>query len=252
MMAFLHCEIHSDSIRMNTSLCVILPQDRAGARCEMALYLLHGRGQSAQAWSRYSRIESYAEKYGIAVIMPEAGRSFYTDMRNGGSYFTYVTRELPEICGRLFHIPSGPDKTYIAGLSMGGYGALKCAFNRPDLYAGCAAFSSVTDIHWRLENTRREDPGYRDLQGVFGERFEPAKEDDLFAMAVEAAKSPRRPRLLLTCGNEDVRLEQNARLSVLLHNEGYDHEFLQWPGGHEWDFWETSIQKALEFFMPQK
>jgi S-formylglutathione hydrolase FrmB len=218
----------------------------------MTLYLLHGRGQSAQAWSRYSRIESYAERYGIAVIMPEAGRSFYTDMRNGGSYFTYLTRELPEICGRLFHIPSGPDKTYIAGLSMGGYGALKCCFNRPDLYAGCAAFSSVTDIHWRLENTRKDDPGYRDLQGVFGEKFEPGREDDLFAMAAEAAKSPRRPRLFLTCGNEDVRLEQNLRLSELLRREGYDHAFQRWPGGHDWDFWETSIQKALEFFMPPR
>ncbi|MDR3193591.1 MAG: prolyl oligopeptidase family serine peptidase [Treponema sp.] len=251
-MAFLQCEIRSDSIRMSTSLCVILPQDGAEAPRGMTLYLLHGRGQSAQAWSRYSRIESYAERYGIAVIMPEAGRSFYTDMRNGGSYFTYLTRELPEICGRLFHIPSGPDKTYIAGLSMGGYGALKCCFNRPDLYAGCAAFSSVTDIHWRLENTRKDDPGYRDLQGVFGEKFEPGREDDLFAMAAEAAKSPRRPRLFLTCGNEDVRLEQNLRLSELLRREGYDHAFQRWPGGHDWDFWETSIQKALEFFMPPR
>jgi S-formylglutathione hydrolase FrmB len=248
-MALLQCEIHSDSIRMSTSLCVILPQDKADARCKTTLYLLHGRGQSAQAWSRYSRIESYAEQHGIAVVMPEAGRSFFTDMRNGGDYFTYVTRELPEICGRLFRIPQEPDKTYIAGLSMGGYGALKCGFNRPDLYAGCAAFSSVTDIHWRLENTRKDNPGYRDLQGVFGEKFKPDKEDDLFAMAAEAAKSPRRPRLLLTCGNEDVRLEQNARLSALLHRERYDHEFRQWPGGHDWDFWEISIQKAIEFFM---
>jgi S-formylglutathione hydrolase FrmB len=233
---------------METSLAVLLPRNPKPVPGG-TLYLLHGRGQSALSWIRHSRIEDHAEKYGMAVIMPEGARSFYTDMHYGGDYFSYITEELPALCGRMFRIEEGPEKTYIAGLSMGGYGALKCAFNRPEQYAGCAAFSAVTDIRWRLENTPRDSPAYRDLRGVFGAEPEPGEADDLFALAGPAAQAAKHPRLFISCGGEDIRLEQNRRLSALLREAGYDHEFQQWPGGHEWDFWEVSIQKALLFFL---
>jgi S-formylglutathione hydrolase FrmB len=148
----------------------------------------------------------------------------------------------------MFHLEQDPAKTWIAGLSMGGYGALKCAFTYPDRYAGCGAFSSVTDIHWRLEDTQRDSGGYRDLQGVFGVPPEAAAGEDLFALAGEAARAPKRPRLMITCGDRDIRRDQNRRLSALLAEQGYPHEYLEWPGDHEWDFWDASIKKALGFF----
>jgi S-formylglutathione hydrolase FrmB len=248
-MAFIQAEIKSESLRMNTSLTAILPQDKPHKPvCRGTLYLLHGRGQNAQAWMRYTSIERYAEKYDIAVIMPEAERSFYTDMCYGGDYFSYITRELPDLCARMFHIEGEPQKTCIAGLSMGGYGALKCAFNCPELYAGCASFSAVTDIHWRLADTPKGSPSYRDLQGVFGAEPKANERDDLFVAGSALAHKPKRPRLYISCGTEDVRSEQNRRLSALLREQGYDHEFQEWPGAHEWDFWDLSIQKALAFF----
>jgi S-formylglutathione hydrolase FrmB len=235
---------------METSLTVILPQDGSPKPASGGtLYLLHGRGQSALSWVRYSGIEGYAKKYGLTVIMPEGARSFYTDMRYGGDYFSYITGELPALCGRMFRIENAPEKTYIAGLSMGGYGALKCAFNHPEGYAGCGAFSAVTDIHWRLENTPGDAPGYRDLQGVFGVDPEPGTADDIFILAGSAARSAKHPRLFISCGAEDIRLKQNQRLSSLLREAGYDHEFQQWPGNHDWDFWEISLQRALRFFL---
>jgi S-formylglutathione hydrolase FrmB len=246
-MALLQCEIKSDSLRMETSFVAILPREGSPKPASGGtLYLLHGRGQSALSWVRYSGIELYAEKYDLAVIMPEGARSFYTDMRYGGDYFSYITAELPLLCSRMFRLEEGPEKTYVAGLSMGGYGALKCALNFPERYAGCGAFSAVTDIRWRIEDTSRGTPGYRDLQGVFGVEPEPGPAEDLFALA--AIRPPKRPRLFISCGNEDTRLEQNLRLSSLLKEAGYDHEFQQWPGGHEWAFWELSLKRALQFF----
>ncbi|GHT63618.1 hypothetical protein FACS1894110_01770 [Spirochaetia bacterium] len=248
-MAFIQCELKSESIQIDTSLAVILPHDKPHKPdCRGVLYLLHGRGQSAQAWMRYTGLEYYVSKYDIAVIMPEAGRTFYTDKRFGGAYFSYITKELPELCNRMFHIEQNPSKTWIAGLSMGGYGALKCAFNFPGQYAGCAAFSAVTDIRWRLEETPKDSPGYRSLQGVFGVNPEPMAGEDLFEIAGTAARAPQRPRLMITCGTEDIRLDQNRRLSALLKEQGYGHEYQEWTGAHDWDFWDTSIRKALVFF----
>jgi S-formylglutathione hydrolase FrmB len=248
-MAFIQCELKSESLQAETSLAVILPHDKPNKPgCRGVLYLLHGRGQNAQSWTRFTSIEYYANKYDIAVIMPEAGRSFYTDKRYGGAYFTWVTKELPELCGRMFHITNDPQTTYIAGLSMGGYGALKCALNYPGQYAGCGSFSAVTDIRWRLAETPKTSPNYRSLQAVFGVDPEPQAGEDLFEIAGAAARAPRRPRLMITCGLEDVRLEQNRRLSALLKEQGYEHEYQEWTGLHDWDFWDTSRKKALVFF----
>jgi S-formylglutathione hydrolase FrmB len=248
-MAFLQAEIKSDFIRMDTSICAILPQDKPDKpACGAVLYLLHGRGQNARSWSRYSGVERYAEKYGAAVIMPEGNLSFYTDMCYGGAYLSYITGELPDICGRLFHIPTEPAHTYIAGLSMGGYGAMKCAFNRPELYEGCASFSAVTDIQWRVNESVGKEAGGRDLQAIFGVEPRITEQDDLFALAKTAAKAPKRPRLFIACGTEDIRYEQNLRLSNLLREQGYDHEFRKWAGDHDWDFWDLSAAKALDFF----
>ena len=248
-MAILQCELRGDSIRRDTSLVVILPQDKFRNKDPAAvLYLLHGRRQNAQAWMRYSRIESYAEKYNIAVVMPEVQLSFYNDMRHGGAFFTYITQELPDLSGKMFHIPVEPERTYVAGLSMGGYGTLRCIFNRPDLYAGGASFSAVTDIHWRLRETRETDPGYRDLQAVFGAMPEADASEDLFSPSAPVFKTSRRPKLYISCGISDARYEQNVRLSEFLKEQGYNHEFQEWPGDHDWDFWDLSIQKALGFF----
>jgi S-formylglutathione hydrolase FrmB len=248
-MAFLQCDIKSDSLLMSTQFWALLPQDKPGKPpCRAVLYLLHGRSGNAQDWVRKSNITRYAEKYDIAVIMPEVNLSFYTDMRHGGDYFTYIAEELPDLCGRMFRLNQEPAQTYIAGLSMGGYGALKCAFNRPERYAGCGSFSAVTDIRWRITGTAKDDPGLRDLEAMFGASLEVPLQDDLFALTPGAAHASKRPRLMITCGTEDIRYEQNCRLSALLKEQGYAHEYLAWPGDHEWGFWDESVQKALEFF----
>jgi len=248
-MAFLQCEIESSSLRAPTRVYAILPQDMPQSSAPRAtLYLLHGRGQDALSWVRYTAVERYAEQYNVSIIMPEAGRSFYTNMRFGGEYFTYITNELPYLCGRLFRIEEDPLKTYVFGLSMGGYGALKCALTYPERYAGCGAFSPMPDIHYRISHTPQDDPKYRELQGVFGTELEPDTREDLYKLAERTAAIQQRPELYITCGSEDGLYSLNKSFCSYLNGLGYSHTFLEWPGRHEWEFWDVSLHRAMEHY----
>ena len=102
-------------------------------------YLLHGLCGNSECWIDYTRLRQYAEGRHTLFIMPEAARSFYTDMRYGGQFFTYLTDELPRQCAKLFRIPQGREHTAILGCSAGGYGALKAALGAIRRLCGAVA-----------------------------------------------------------------------------------------------------------------
>ena len=121
-------DFYSKSLGFTTRLDIIFPDasnDVTPVRFgePKVLYLLHGLAGSSGEWTRFSKIEYYAKKYNFIMIMPEVQRSFYCDIPGGPAYFTYVTQELPAICGQWFRLDSSRENTYIAGESMGGYGA---------------------------------------------------------------------------------------------------------------------------------
>jgi putative tributyrin esterase len=141
----------SEKVGVNLPLNVILPHDIAqGGRAleeRKVLYLLHGLSDDASAWQRYTNIEILAQRHGLVVVMPSAGRSFYTDMANGQAYFSYITEELPAWLAASFRIGTAREQTFIAGVSMGGYGAFKAAFLRPDLFAAACSLSGVLALN---------------------------------------------------------------------------------------------------------
>ena len=103
-MTFIRADFHSKELNMSTSAQVLLPDDRALSRVRV-VYLLHGLSDNCTGWLRRTAVERYAQEYGVAVVMPEVQRSFYTDMQYGVNYFSYVYKELPEIMHRLFARP---------------------------------------------------------------------------------------------------------------------------------------------------
>ena len=117
----------------------------AGCRRKV-LYLLHGLSDDASAWQRYTSIETLAAAYGLVVVMPSVGRSFYIDQPNGQKYFTYLTEELPHYLADVFDLAPRREDTLIAGNSMGGYGAIKAAFCYPERYRAAASFSGVLSL----------------------------------------------------------------------------------------------------------
>ena len=149
------CDFFSESLMVGTSITVVLPQEteeQIGLIDEVregpppVLYLLHGLSDDHTAWLRYTSIERYAVARGLAVVMPAAGRSFYADEAHGHRYWTYISEELPRVVGQFFRVSQEPADTFVAGLSMGGYGALKLALTHPDRYAAAACLSGALDL----------------------------------------------------------------------------------------------------------
>ena len=153
-MAFVEINYFSKALNQTVSVNVILPEVKkqspeAGAPdgTYKTLWLLHGLSRDRTVWMRRSNIERYADKYNLAVVMPEVGRSWYTDTCNGEKYFTFVTEELPAVCRSYFKgMSEKREDNLIAGNSMGGYGAVKAALHHPDKYFACASLSGSLDI----------------------------------------------------------------------------------------------------------
>jgi S-formylglutathione hydrolase FrmB len=267
-MAFFSGTIYSESMNMDTGLGVILPHDtrcrrglkelHRGIRVQKkpkTLILLHGLSDNYSAWSLRTSVLRYAEAYDLAVLMPEVQRSYYQDMKNGPAYFSYITGELPAITAELFNLSVSPEDLMIAGLSMGGYGALYAGLRYPEKFCGVGCFSSGFDLRSFVEgedsSTVRQLSGWdKDRRGIFGEDKTFPDSSDLYKLAVLGADNPKKPRIFMTCGTGDFLHECNLRMRDLLASTGaYDLRYEEWPGIHEWDFWDTSLQKMLAHFL---
>jgi len=254
-MALFRGDIRSSVLQMDTSVSVILPYDRPVEHQQQpckVLYLLHGIKLNSTGWPRWTNLETYAKETGIAVVVPEGYRGFYTDMVYGPAYYTFFSQELPDLCCKMFGISDRREDTFAAGLSMGGYGALKLALRSPQRFGAAASFSATADpldfaLHMGGELTVREAPS------IWGTDLRLQPEDDLFALAKQAAALPRaqRPRLYACCGTEDGLYPQNLRLKAALEDLPLDFTFESWHGVHNWDFWEVALQKGIRFFLNQ-
>jgi S-formylglutathione hydrolase FrmB len=235
-MAYLQMNIFSDTIGMMTGVNVIIPE-----RSDVppaVLYLLHGLSDDQGAWMRRTSIERYVENKNLAVIMPTTYRGFYTDMANGYNYWTYISQELPEKMHRIFRLSDEKEKTFAAGLSMGGYGALKLGLRMPGSFSAVAGFSSVADVKQKVSASE-------EYLRVFGSEI--SEKDDLFSLA-DALPAQKAPRIYMWCGTEDFLLDGNRRLSSHLKKLGYNIDYSESAGGHQWERWDEQIRKAVEWF----
>jgi S-formylglutathione hydrolase FrmB len=182
-MALIHIDHLSEAVKVNMPLNMIVPdpgrmQD-IPVRERKVLYLLHGLSDDASAWQRYTFIETLANAYGLVVVMPSAGRSFYTDQPNGQNYFSYLMEELPQYLADVFNLIPRREDTLIAGISMGGYGAFKAAFFVPGTFLSRSQlFRDVVSGYFKNEsrNPRYEEFAYLfgDLEKLNGSEHDPA------------------------------------------------------------------------------
>lgn len=245
-MAFLNMTFFSKELGRSSSVYAILPQGRKGPF--PTLYLLHGLSDDHTIWMRRTSVERYADKYPLAVIMPDAGRSFYTDMAQGDKYFSYISQELPEVCESLFPLSKKREGRFAAGLSMGGYGAMKLGLSLPSRYAAVASLSGALDMEPKSHAENRPPEFFQELIRIFGspEKF-PGSENDLFALGEKLARHPEKaPKMYVACGTEDFLLDAN-RTFVKKFQSAFDLTYEESPGTHEWGFWDAYIQKVLAF-----
>ena len=253
-MAFFRGDIRSQVMEMDTSVSVILPTDRPVAdqpRPYRVLYLYHGIKLNSTGWPRWSRLETWCKETGMAVVVPEVQRSFYTDMAMGPAYFTYVADELPRLCQEMFGISRRREDTFVGGFSMGGYGALKAAMRRPERFGGCVALSVVCDPVQFARSPQGGEICRREIPAIWGPRCTVGEEDDLPELARRLAALPKgeRPRIYWAIGKQDFLYEQNQQLRRHFDSLGLGYTYEEWDGVHDWAFWDRAIRKGMEFLL---
>lgn len=272
-MAFIQTHFFSTSLCFGTDLNVFIPTPNVdelmvpggadyyhpGAKFQV-LYLLHGGYGDYTDWMRLTSIERYAQAHKLAVIMPSASNSFYQNMHYGSDYLTYVTEELPELCQSLFPISCKRENTFVGGLSMGGYGAVKVALTKPESFSHAFSLSGALDVMATLESVsdgNRMSPlnpytGEHTFAmnpvAVFGTTDVRGTDADLFALAekVKQEGGPL-PRLFQSVGTEDFLWASNQGAREKFRALGMDVTYEEHPGAHEWNYWDTNVQRALNW-----
>lgn len=249
-MAHLVVDYYADALGVQTRMHVLLPQRLAAGKAK-TLYLLHGMSDDEGTWMRRTSIERYAEEKGLAVVMPDGGLGWYTDMYRGLAWFKFISKELPALCRRFFPILSDKrEDTYIGGNSMGGYGALKCALRAPQTFSKVISLSGALDAaDTAINNTVPATRRY--WEDVFGPAEDVSgSENDLFAAATALTDPALRPQIYMWCGTEDFLYAQNIRMRDHLRALGYDLTYEESPGDHQWKHWDKKIADALDWLLP--
>lgn len=276
-MARIECNFSSRTVGGNVSVEVIIPSmnfgDMMTGKTDEELYgtrfpvlwLLHGTSGDHTDWLRYTCVERWAEENKIAVVTPAVKMSAYTDMAKGPAYFTYMTEELPAILQHMFPISDKREDNYIAGLSMGGYGATKLGLRRPDLYSMVIELSGGLDRVSMCEDMLRKEQAGEDVHGglhnidslraTFGEDLSKVRgsENDCFHLAetFDTENKPM-PTFYMACGTEDFGFGVNVKMRDLLIKKGFDVIWEQGPGGHTWIFWNEYLERAFKWIVKQR
>ncbi len=263
-MALIHCNFFSEVLKVQTSMDVILPQNSAGQigmdnkvfeKLHPTLYLLHGLSDDHTIWQRRTSIERYVAELGIAVVMPSAGRSFYCDMNKGYKYWTFISEELPKIAREFFHLSAKREDNFVAGVSMGGYGAMKLGLTYPERFAAVGSFSGVLDINHI--GVLKDYDDFSDLNLV----FDYAKgvvddKDDIFSLTKNIKEYKGEMPMFYQCsGTEDFLLvedvkydlhEDNVKYKKYCEELGLNFIYKEGPGMHNWGYWDKMIPKFIE------
>ena len=245
-MSVIQMRFFSETLNIFSSATIILPLPRdvkVEVRDLPVLTLLHGMGDGHSAWLRKTAVERYALKHGVAVVMPDGELSCYENMVHGHRYRDYITRELPKLMQETFPFSTDREKNFIAGCSMGGFGALKLGLAHPEKWSTIGCFSGA-HFEYRNPSPRHQAMVAR----VYGDRldeFDTQIAAD--ALAVNAGKLPI--RVWHSCGDADA-LKENALKSRTFFEAmpagAIRYSFEMLPGSHDWALWDESARRFMD------
>lgn len=213
--------------------------------------LLHGASDDGSGWLRFTALERYALEKKIALIIPSARNSYYADMEFGARYFSFVTKEFPCECQRLFGLSAKRENNYVIGLSMGGYGALKCALTYPEQYTACAALSSAVRPENLVKSKEWPLPPTAGV-AIFGEGVMQGKVPsscNIFSLTEKALENTASlPNFYIACGEQDPLYPLNCDLHTFWEKNNVKHTFSHGPGTHCWEYWDAQLKSVLDVF----
>ncbi|RHE61172.1 esterase family protein [Streptococcus parasanguinis] len=247
-MAVMQIEYYSEALKMEWGVSVLYPdasrvEDPADTDIPV-LYLLHGMNGNHHSWLKRTNVERILRNTNLIVVLPNTNNGFYTDTQYGYNYYTAIAEELPETLSRFFpNMTKKREKTFIAGLSMGGYGSMLLAL-KTNRFSHAASFSGALSFHDRdFENNDLEQPAF--WKGIFGEIEDWTTSS--YSLETAAKKfSDKKTKLWIWCGEQDFLYEANNFEVKELEKLGLDVTYTHSPGKHEWFYWERELEHFLQ------
>ncbi len=260
-MALLQVHMFSQMLKRTVPIQVVLPADKVlsygriqkESKPYKTLYLLHGLLGNCTDWVSNTNIQRLAEDRNLAVVMPSGENSFYIDQPiPNNDYGKYIGRELVELTRQMFPLSCKREDTYIAGLSMGGFGAIRNGLKYYDTFGYIAAMSSAVQIFELPPDASgrslfQEDACFGDLVAAARSDKNPRVAFRNLALAREKNPFIQFPEIYMTCGSDDELATVNRSLADFFIKGGAQVTYEETSGGHNWTFWRSQIVKILDW-----
>ena len=269
-MALCRVNYFSDALKMKMGVNVIIPENKWGYSLKdrpigyryPTLWLLCGGGFDYTDWQRYTALELYAAQHGVAVVMPGVYYSGYMDTTEGDfKYWTQISEELPEYLRRMFPLSYEREDNFVAGFSMGGYGAFKWAMQKPQMFAACGTFAGAIGIIPRqpiADNERIGEPCLRDsvkkegfcmIWAAFGSAavLRSTPNDNLYMLENRIKEKCDLPKFYIAIGSEDPTAKEGYMVMDTMRKMGLEFEEIRDKGKHDWEYCNRHIENYLNW-----
>jgi putative tributyrin esterase len=240
-MAIAHVNYFNKALEKEVGFYALLPDRQPEPGPYPSFYLLHGLSDDYTAWLRWTSLELYVRELPLIVILPDSDRCFYCDLADGPSYETAIVQDLVGFVDGVFPTIADGSARVIGGLSMGGYGSLKIGLKYPDRFCSVTAHSGV---HALFHDKALDDVRPALRKGLPTE--DALRENDPFSLAEQISPDDA-PAIWIDCGVDDGLLEHNRQIHEHLGKLGIAHEYHEFPGAHNWPYWDEHVQQAIAF-----
>lgn len=237
-------EVMSQKMNRKIKAVVVLPSQHFDNPTDSfpTVYVLHGASGSYRDWPTKKHLEPIATKYGVVIVCPDGQDSWYFDspLNPDMQFETFISKELVEYVDTHYRTFRTPKMRAITGLSMGGHGALWCAFRHPDVFGSCGSMSGGVDItkfpdRWKIISQLGK---YADNKQVWA--------DHAVINLVPNLKPGQ--NIIIDDGYSDFFYEVNCNLHEAMLKAGIPHDFTIRPGKHTWTYWTNAIDYHMLFF----
>jgi len=228
-------------------ICVFVPPGIVRDTSYPVVILLHGVYGSAWSWSYKGGVHFHAFKMiqkgelpPLIIAMPSDGLwgdgSGYLP-HNNQNFERWIAEDVPELLQQFIGGVSADSPFFISGLSMGGFGALRVGVKYSDKFTAISGHSSITNLQQMKLFVEEDLENYRQAD---------KREEDIFETIIQHQENV--PTIYFDCGTEDLLIDQNRDLHARLEKANIRHIYKEYPGGHEWPYWEKHIKDSLLFF----